>query len=114
MSSTHGKYNGIILTRGNLPLSNGTSAFTAAEFQTLTNYEATFQVRRASLYTSPDAGYGYSGSVSQDTSTHAARDPVHGQRAIGVQLRQLHQRRVDQRRLRLPRDRPRTHRRFRC
>src|SRR5215471_2683785 len=67
-SSTHGKYNAIILTRGQLPLSGGGSAFTAAEFQTLANYEAAFQVRRASLYTSPDAGYGYSGSVSQDTS----------------------------------------------
>jgi hypothetical protein len=67
-SSTHGKYNGIILTRGNLPLSDGTSAFSAVEFQTLANYEAAFQVRRASLYTSPDAGYGYSGSTSQDTS----------------------------------------------
>src|SRR4051794_28426822 len=67
-SSTHGKYNAIILTRGTLPLSGGTSAFSAAEFQTLASYEATFQVRRASLYTSPDAGYGYSGSVSQDTS----------------------------------------------
>ena len=67
-TGTHGKYNAVILTRGNLVLSNGTSAFTTAEFQTLATYEATFQVRRASLYTSPDAGYGYSGSVSQDTS----------------------------------------------
>jgi hypothetical protein len=66
-TSMHGKYNGIILTTGNLVLSGGGSAFSAAEFATLANYEATFQVRRASLYTSPDAGYGYSGSVSQDT-----------------------------------------------
>ncbi len=68
-TGTHGKYNAIILTRGNLPLPNGTSAFTSAEFQTLATYEATFQVRRASLYTSPDAGYGYSGSISVDTVT---------------------------------------------
>jgi hypothetical protein len=67
-SGTHGKYNAVILTRGNLVLSNGTSAFSTAEFTTLATYEATFQVRRISLYTSPDAGYGYSGSVSQDTS----------------------------------------------
>jgi hypothetical protein len=66
-TATHGKYNAIILTTGNLVLSNGSSAFSSAEFATLANYEATFQVRRASLYTSPDAGYGYSGSVSQDT-----------------------------------------------
>ena len=68
-TGTHGKYNAIILTRGNLVLSNGTSAFSTAEFQTLATYEATFQVRRVSLYTSPDAGYGYSGSTSQDTSS---------------------------------------------
>jgi hypothetical protein len=37
----------------------------AAEFQTLATYEATFQVRRASLYTLPDAGYGYSGYTAQ-------------------------------------------------
>src|SRR4051794_40718020 len=68
-TGTHGKYNAIILTRGNLVLSNGTSAFSTAEFQTLASYEAQFQVRRGSLYTSPDAGYGYSGSTSQDTSS---------------------------------------------
>src|SRR6187399_394585 len=34
-SGMHGKYNAIILTRGNLVLSNGTSAFTTAEFNTL-------------------------------------------------------------------------------
>ena len=66
-TAMHGKYNAIILTTGNLVLSGGGSAFSAAEFATLANYEATFQVRRASLYTSPDAGYGYSSSVSQDT-----------------------------------------------
>ncbi|HXU60882.1 MAG TPA: hypothetical protein VN962_04230, partial [Polyangia bacterium] len=68
-SGTHGRYNAIFLTRGNLVLSDGTSAFSSAEFQTLANYEATFQVRRVSLYTSPDASYGYSSSVSQDTSS---------------------------------------------
>ena len=62
-TGTHGRYNAVILTRGNLVLSNGSSAFSAAEFQTLATYEATFQVRRVSLYTSPDAGYGYSGST---------------------------------------------------
>ena len=70
-SGTHGNYNAIVLTRGNLVLSNGTSAFSSAEFQTLATYEAAFQVRRVSLYTSPDAGYGYSGSVSQDTTGSA-------------------------------------------
>src|SRR5262249_49125628 len=46
-----------------------TSAFTSAEFQTLANYEATFGVRRASLYTRPDAGYGYSTFATQDVSS---------------------------------------------
>ena len=59
----------VILTRGNLVSSGGSSAFTAAEFQTLANYEAMFQVRRVSLYTAPDASYGYSGSTTQDTSS---------------------------------------------
>src|SRR5262249_50691762 len=68
-SGTHGKYNAIILTRGNLVLPDGTSAFTNDEFQTLASYESAFEVRRVSLYTSPDAGYGYSGSMTQDTST---------------------------------------------
>jgi hypothetical protein len=67
-TATHGKYNGVILTRGNLVLPDGTSAFTSDEFQTLATYEATFGVRRAALYTWPDAGYGFSGAASQDTS----------------------------------------------
>jgi uncharacterized membrane protein YgcG len=68
-SGTHGKYNAIVLTSGNLALSNGNSAFTSAEFQTLSNYEGTFQVRRVSLYTFPDSSYGYSGSTSMDTTS---------------------------------------------
>src|SRR5262249_31094450 len=70
-TDTDGKYNAVILTRGNLPLADGTSAFTSDDFATLATYEATFQVRRASLYTYPDEGYGYAGSVSVDTSTTA-------------------------------------------
>jgi hypothetical protein len=68
-SGTHGKYNAILLTTGNLALSNGNSAFTSAEFQTLATYEGTFQVRRVSLYTFPDSSYGYSGSTALDTSS---------------------------------------------
>jgi len=66
----HGFYNGIILTRGSMVLpSGGTSAFTAAEFQTLSNYEAQFQVRRVSLYTRPDAGYGYTNASANNSFT---------------------------------------------
>jgi hypothetical protein len=68
-SGNHGKYNAVMLTRGDLVLPDGTSAFTSDEFQTLATYEASFGVRRVSLYTWPDAGYGFSGAASQDTST---------------------------------------------
>ena len=113
-TGTHGKYNAVILTRGNLVLSNGTSAFTTAEFQTLATYEATFQVRRVSLYTSPDAGYGYSGSVSQDTSATplVAQCTTAGRTAFPYV--NCAQRRDDQRRLRLPGDARPTRPRFRC
>src|SRR6185312_5387453 len=67
-AGTHGKYNAVFLTRGNLVRADGTSAFSSSEFQTLADYEAAFQVRRVSLDTSPDASYGYAGSVPQDTS----------------------------------------------
>jgi hypothetical protein len=72
-TSTHGKYNAVVLTRGNLMLPNGTSAFTSAEFQTLATYEASFQVRRVSLYTSPDAGYGSGARRAQGAAPAPAR-----------------------------------------
>ena len=54
-SGTHGKYQAIFLDLGDLSV-NGTSAFTAAEWTTLATYEASFGVRRVSLYTSPTVG----------------------------------------------------------
>lgn len=57
----HGHYYGILLSTGNLgyyDASSGTyqSAFTAAQWQTLWNYEQSFRVRQSTLYTYP-AGY---------------------------------------------------------
>jgi len=67
-SGTHGKYQAIFLDKGDLSI-NGTSAFTDAEWTILTAYEASFGVRRVSLYTSPTADYGLSANGSVDPST---------------------------------------------
>jgi len=66
-SATHGKYQAIFLDLGDLSV-NGTSAFTDAEWTTLSTYEATFGVRRVSLYTSPTADYGLLDNGSVDPS----------------------------------------------
>ncbi len=58
-AGTHGRYNAILLDRGALLTGAGASAFTDAEWQALATYEASFGVRRAALYTLPDAGYGF-------------------------------------------------------
>jgi len=51
-TANHGRYQAIFLDLGDLSV-NGTSAFTDAEWTTLATYEASFGVRRVSLYTSP-------------------------------------------------------------
>ena len=56
-SGTHGKYDAIFLDLGGLETSGG-SAFTDDEWLTLATYEAEFNVRRVSLYTSPSTAYG--------------------------------------------------------
>ena len=66
-TGTHGNYQAIFLDLGDLSV-NGTSAFTAAEWTTLATYEASFGVRRVSLYTSPTADYGLSDNGSVDPS----------------------------------------------
>ncbi|HXJ21261.1 MAG TPA: polysaccharide deacetylase family protein [Polyangia bacterium] len=68
-SGNHGRYNAVILDRGTLLTSGGTSAFTDDEWQALANYEATFGVRRAALYTLPDAGYGFGTDVAMASGT---------------------------------------------
>src|SRR4051812_21785369 len=64
-SGTHGKYQAIFLDLGDLSV-NGTSAFTDAEWSALATYEASFGVRRVSLYTSPTADYGLADNGSVD------------------------------------------------
>ncbi|MFL5305609.1 MAG: hypothetical protein ACJ8F1_10360, partial [Polyangia bacterium] len=66
-SGTHGKYDAVFLSNGNLSTTGG-SAFTADEWTTLTTYEAQFGVRRVSLYTSPAAAYGLSDNGEVDPS----------------------------------------------
>ena len=68
-SGTHGKYNAIILTRGNLRAVERHQRLHDRRVPDAGQLRGPFQVRRVSLYTSPDAGYGYSGSASQDTSS---------------------------------------------
>jgi hypothetical protein len=71
-TGTHGRYNAVILTTGNLVFNSGgqfVSAFSDAEWQVLATYEATFKVRRAALFTFPEPSYGFSGSASLNTST---------------------------------------------
>ena len=66
-SGNHGNYQAIFLDLGDLSV-NGTSAFTDTEWTTLATYEASFGVRRVSLYTSPTADYGLTDNGSVDPS----------------------------------------------
>jgi hypothetical protein len=69
-TGSHGRYYAVILDRGTLMLSGGTSAFTDDEWNVLTSYEAAFGVRRLVLYGVPDQGYGFFGDpAGVDTST---------------------------------------------
>jgi hypothetical protein len=68
-SGNHGHYNAVILDRGALLTSGGASAFTNDEWQDLATYEATFGVRRAALYTLPDAGYGFASGTTTASGT---------------------------------------------
>jgi hypothetical protein len=64
---SHGHYQAVFLDLGDLSV-NGTSAFSDAEWTTLATYEASFGVRRVSLYTSPTADYGLIDYGSVDPS----------------------------------------------
>jgi hypothetical protein len=69
---TTGRYQGVILTTGNLTyLNSGTgnweSAFTAAEWQTLWDYEAAYKVRQVTSFTFP---YGAPDDYGLDLVTH--------------------------------------------
>jgi hypothetical protein len=71
-SGAHGKYNAIFLDMGDLS-TGGASAFTDAEWTVLTTYEVEFGVRRVSLYTSPDASYGF---VDNDVGVDPTTTPI--------------------------------------
>ena len=72
-TGSHGHYQAVVLDRGSLlaGTSPAASAFSADEWRVLATYEATFGVRRAALYTSPDPGYGF---AAADVAT--STDPV--------------------------------------
>jgi hypothetical protein len=78
-TGNHGRYNAVILDRGALLTGNGTSAFSNDEWQALATYEATFGVRRAALYTLPDAGYGFGADVAMESGTVSAHCTPAGQ-----------------------------------
>ncbi len=71
-SGAHGKYSAIFLDAGDLSV-GGASAFTDAEWATLTTYEVQFGVRRVSLYTSPSTSYGF---VDNDVGVDPTTSPI--------------------------------------
>jgi hypothetical protein len=72
-SGSHGYYQGVILTTGDLSYRNGdgySSALSQQEWADLRSYESHFGVREVSWYTYPSADYGYQApGTAVDTST---------------------------------------------
>jgi hypothetical protein len=69
--SGQGRYQGIVLTSGNLAYFNGTSyqsALSDTEWQTIWSYEATYRVRQVTWYTYPTADYGFGAPQGSDTT----------------------------------------------
>jgi len=80
----HAYFQGIVLTTGSLAYWNGstwTSAFSAAEWQTLWDYQAKYRVRTGIAYALPtaDLGYGPATGVDATTSPISARLTSAGQ-----------------------------------
>jgi hypothetical protein len=72
-STTHSFYQGVMLTTGSLNYSTDggvtfKSALSAAEWQTLWDYEAAFGIRQATWYTFPTADYGFGAATPVDTT----------------------------------------------
>jgi hypothetical protein len=67
-----GRYQGIILTTGELGYFNSEghwgSALSAAEWTTLRQYQANFKIRQATWYTYPQPQFGYNTGFAVDTS----------------------------------------------
>jgi hypothetical protein len=87
-----GRYQGVLLTTGNLAYEaspgNWQSAFTQAQWQMLWQYEADFRIRQATLYTFPAGApdnYGLTPISAADTSTIPvnARLTAAGQQLFG-------------------------------
>lgn len=76
-SGSHGFYQGVILTTGNLGSFDGASwdsALSDAEWTALWAYETAFGVRQVTWYTLPTADYGFGAATAVDTSA----EPVTG------------------------------------
>ncbi|HUQ06317.1 MAG TPA: hypothetical protein VM261_27630 [Kofleriaceae bacterium] len=67
-SSTHGCYQGIILTTSSLAV-NGTSQLSSTEWAALADYEQRFAVRRAVLASNADPALGWGSYTTRSTST---------------------------------------------
>jgi hypothetical protein len=72
-SSTHGNYQGIILTSASLAV-NGVSQLSPGEWTALADYEQAFAIRRAVLTASPDPAMGWSTSYSTQSTTSTPLD----------------------------------------
>lgn len=74
----HGFYQGVVLTTGELgyfsPAGVWTSALSPAEFETLRQYEAAFDIRQVTWYTFPTPAFGFNWGTAVDTTTQ----PVDG------------------------------------
>lgn len=72
-SGCHGRYQGIMLTTGELGYFNAeghwASALSPDEWTTLRQYEANFKVRQATWYTYPQPQFGYNIGYAVDTTT---------------------------------------------
>jgi hypothetical protein len=72
-TGSHGYYQGIILTNGQLLYHNGScyvSAFTQQEWTNLRTYESQLGIRELSWYTYPTADFGYQTPTLIDTTSH--------------------------------------------
>ena len=72
IGSCHGRYQGVILTTGELGYVNSAgawgSALSWAEWTTLWEYEKSFKVRQAAWYTYPNWEFGYNSGYPVDTT----------------------------------------------
>ncbi len=85
-NGAQGRYQGVILTEGNLTYFNGSayvSALSATEWGNLWSYAATFCIRILSWYTYPSPSYGFNFPSGADANPVAATFTANGQQVFG-------------------------------